>query len=203
MTPNEPNERAIRELLDGKLAAILRQCWWLLLLRGLFAITFGVLAWVQPGISLAALVMLFAVYVLADGVAGVWSAIAGRKEQDHWGWLLLWGLVGIGVGILTLMAPGVTALALLFYIAIWAVTTGVLQIVGAIRLRKEIEGEWLLGLAGLASVAFGIVLMARPMAGAVALLWIIATHAIVLGVILVILAFKARRFGHRHAGTAG
>jgi uncharacterized membrane protein HdeD (DUF308 family) len=186
-------------VIGGKLAGILRRTWWLLLLRGLMAIAFGVLSWVQPGISLAALVMLFGVYALIDGVAGVWASMAGHKDDGHWWVLLLWGVVGVGVGTLTLSAPGLTALALLFYIALWAVATGVLQIVAAVRLRKEIEGEWMLGLGGLASVAFGLVLMARPMAGAVALLWIIATYAIFFGLLLVVLAFKARRFG-RAAG---
>ena len=139
--------------------------------------------------SLAALVMLFGVYALIDGVAGVWASMAGPKDDGH-GWVLLrWGVVGVGVGTLTLSAPGLTALALLFYIALWAVATGVLQIVAAVRLRKEIEGEWMLGLGGLASVAFGLVLMARPMAGAVALLWIIATYAIFFGLLLVVRAF--------------
>ncbi|MES2467447.1 MAG: DUF308 domain-containing protein [Verrucomicrobiota bacterium] len=183
------------DVIEGRLAGILRRTWWLLLLRGLMAIAFGVLSWVQPGISLAALVMLFGVYALIDGVAGVWSSLAGHKDDGHWWVLLLWGVVGVGVGTLTLSAPGITALALLFYIALWAVATGVLQIVAAVRLRKEIEGEWLLGLSGLASVAFGVVLMARPMAGAVALLWIIATYAILFGILLVVLAFKARSFG--------
>jgi uncharacterized membrane protein HdeD (DUF308 family) len=183
------------ELVKDRLAAILSRNWWVLLLRGIVAIVFGVLAWLQPGISLAALVLLFGAYSMVDGILGAWTAIAGRKEHEHWWVLLLEGLVGIGVGILTLFAPGVTALALLFYIAIWAIATGVLEIVAAIRLRKEIEGEWLLVLGGLASVAFGVLLMARPGAGALAVLWIIAAYAVVFGVILVVLAFKARSFG--------
>jgi len=183
------------EPVKDRLAAILSRNWWVLLLRGIVAIVFGVLAWMQPGISLAALVLLFGAYSMADGILGAWTAVAGRKEHEHWWVLLLEGLVGIGVGVLTLFAPGVTALALLFYIAIWAVTTGVLEIVAAIRLRKEIEGEWLLVLGGLASVAFGVLLMARPGAGALAVLWIIAAYAVVFGAILVVLAFKARNFG--------
>jgi len=183
------------ELVKDRLAAILSRNWWVLLLRGIVAIIFGALTWMQPGISLAALVLLFGAYSMADGILGAWTAVAGRKEHEHWWVLLLEGLVGIGVGVLTLFAPGVTALALLFYIAIWAVTTGVLEIVAAIRLRKEIEGEWLLVLGGLASVAFGVLLMARPGAGALAVLWIIAAYAVVFGAILVVLAFKARSFG--------
>jgi len=186
---------------NDSFAGILSRSWWALLLRGACAIAFGVLTWTQPGISLAALVLLFGAYVLADGVLGVWTAIAGRKDHEHWFALLLWGLVGIGVGFLTFQAPALTGLALLFYIAVWAIATGVLQIVAAIRLRKEIEGEWLLVLGGLASVVFGALLMARPGAGALALLWMIAAYAVIFGVIMVILAFKARSFHKRTAGT--
>jgi uncharacterized membrane protein HdeD (DUF308 family) len=180
--------------LEQHLTSILSRNWWLLLLRGLAAITFGVLVWVQPGISLAALVLLFGAYSMADGIFATWTAIAGRTDHGYWWVLLLEGLLGIGVGALTFVAPGITALALLFYIAIWAIATGVLEIVAAIRLRKEIKNEWLLILAGLASVLFGFVLAAQPGAGALALLWLIACYAVVFGVLLVILAFKTRRF---------
>jgi uncharacterized membrane protein HdeD (DUF308 family) len=179
-------------IAENRLATILSRSWWVLLLRGLVAIAFGALAWLQPGISLAALVLLFGVYSMADGILGVWTAIAGRREHEHWWVLLLGGLLGIGVGILTFLAPGVTALALVLYIAVWAIATGVLQIVAAIRLRKEIQGEWLLILGGLASLVFGVLLMARPGAGAVSLLWLIGAYAIVFGVLLVLLAFKVR-----------
>jgi len=175
-----------------KLAATLRRTWWMLLLRGFFAIAFGVLTWFLPGVSLAALVLLFGAYAMADGVLGVWSAIAGRKEHEHWWVMLLIGLLGIAVGLLTFLAPGVTALVLLFYIAIWAIATGVLQIVIAIRLRKEVQGEWLLVLGGLASVLFGVLLVVQPAAGALAVLWLIATYAVVFGVLLVLLGFKMR-----------
>ena len=112
-------------LIENKLAGILQRTWWVLLLRGIAAMAFGVLTWIQPGISLAALVLLFGAYSFMDGILGVWTAFAGRKEHEHWWVLLLGGLLGIGVGVLTFSAPGVTALALLFYIAIWAIATGV------------------------------------------------------------------------------
>lgn len=188
-------------LVENKMAAILHNTWWVLLLRGLAAIAFGVLTWVLPGISLGALVILFGVYAMADGILGVWAAIAGRKEHESWWVLLLWGLLGIGAGGLTFAAPGVTALVLLFYIAIWAIATGMLQIVAAIRLRKEIEGEWWLILGGLASVVFGILLVAQPGAGALAVLWLIAAYAIFFGILLVMLAFKARKFGSQAASA--
>lgn len=186
---------------ESQLAAIFSRNWWVLLLRGLAAMAFGILAWVLPGPSVAALVLLFGVYVMVDGILGVGTAIAGRKERDHWPVLLLWGLVGIGVGILTFLAPAITALALLFYIAVWAIGTGVLEIVAAIRLRREIRGEWLLVLGGLASVVFGTFLMARPVAGALALLWLIGTYAVIFGALLVILAFRARAFAKQRAGS--
>jgi uncharacterized membrane protein HdeD (DUF308 family) len=138
--------------------------------------------------------LLFGAYALADGILSCWTAIAGRNDHEHWWVLLLEGLLGIGVGLLTFFAPGLTALALLYYIAIWAIATGVLEIVAAIRLRKEIEGEWWLLLAGLASVAFGVLLVVQPGAGALSVLWLIATYAIVFGLLLVILAFKVRSF---------
>jgi uncharacterized membrane protein HdeD (DUF308 family) len=188
-------------IAENRLATILSRSWWVLLLRGLVAIAFGALAWLQPGISLAALVLLFGVYSMADGILGVWTAMAGRKEHEHWWVLLLGGLLGIGVGILTFLAPGVTALALVLYIAVWAIATGVLQIVAAIRLRKEIQGEWLLILGGLASLVFGVLLMARPGAGAVSLVWLIGAYAIVFGALLVLLAFKVRTLG-AHAGRS-
>jgi uncharacterized membrane protein HdeD (DUF308 family) len=182
------------QTIQGHLASILSRRWWLLLLRGLIAIAFGVVSWVQPGISLASLVLLFGAYCLADGVLNAWTALEGRREHEHWWVLFLEGLLGIGVGVLTFLAPALTALALLFYIAIWAIATGVLEIVAAIRLRKEIENEWMLIIAGLASVVFGSLLMAQPAAGALALLWLIASYAIFFGVLLVILAFKVRGF---------
>jgi uncharacterized membrane protein HdeD (DUF308 family) len=176
------------------LASTLARGWWLLLLRGLVAIVFGALAWTQPGITLAALVLLFGAYSMADGVLCLWTAITGPKGHEYWWLLLLQGLVGIGIGFLTFFAPGITALALLFYIAIWAIATGILEIAAAIRLRKEIDNEWLLLLAGLASVVFGILLAAQPAVGALAVLWLIGSYAILFGVLLLILAFKIRKF---------
>ena len=188
-------------LIENNLAGILQRTWWVLLLRGIAAMAFGVLTWIQPGISLAALVLLFGAYSFMDGILGVWTAVAGRKEHEHWWVLLLGGLLGIGVGVLTFSAPGVTALALLFYIAIWAIATGVLQIVAAIRLRKEMEGEWMLILGGLASVTFGVILTTQPGAGALGVLWLIGTYAVFFGALLVMLALKVRSIGSRIAGA--
>lgn len=177
------------------LATALARNWWVLLLRGIVAIIFAVLTWMQPAISLAALVLVFGIYVLADGVLGIWAAFSGRRENRHWWVLLLWGLVSVAVGVLTFVNPAITGLVLLMYIAAWAIITGVLQIVAAIRLRKEIQGEWLMGLSGLLSIVFGGLLVARPGAGALAVAWIIAAYAFIFGVLLVLLAFKVRKLG--------
>jgi uncharacterized membrane protein HdeD (DUF308 family) len=183
---------ALREQLKAGLADTLSRSWWMLLLRGLVAIAFGVLTFARPGITLATLVLVFGAFALADGVLGAWTALTHRQDGENRWLLLLGGLVGIGVGLLTLRAPGITALALLFYIAIWAIATGVLEIVTAIRLRHEIQGEWLLVLAGLCSVAFGVLLMMRPDTGALTVLWLIGTYAVVFGVLLLMLSFRVR-----------
>jgi len=180
--------------IERRLAAILTRGWWRLLVRGLVAIAFGVFTWLRPGLSLAALVLVFGIYCTADGILGIWTAIAGRNDNDYWWVLLLAGIVGVGVGAVTFAAPGLTAVALLVYIAAWALVKGVLEIAAAIRLRKEIQGEWLLVVGGAASVAFGALLLARPGAGVLAVLWLIAAYAVVFGVLLVLLAFRARRF---------
>lgn len=184
----------MNNIKQKQLAKILARNWWMLLLRGLVAVLFGILTWLMPQVSLEFLVLLFGAFVLVDGVLGAGMAIAGRKEYEDWGVLLLWGFVGVGIGILTFAAPVVTGLVLLFFIAIWAITTGVLEIVVAIRLRREIENEWLLILGGLVSIVFGIFLMLHPGAGALALVWLIGIYAVAFGIVIVILAFKTRSF---------
>jgi uncharacterized membrane protein HdeD (DUF308 family) len=179
------------------LARLLAQNWWVLLLRGIIAILFGVAAYAWPGMTLATLVMFFAAFVLVDGVFDVFAAFSGRNENENWWVLLLEGLLGIAFGVITWTRPGVTVVVLLLFIGFWALATGILRIIMAIRLRKEIEGEWWLILSGLASVLFGVVVMARPGAGALAMLWVIAAWAIITGIFLVILAFKARSFGKK------
>jgi uncharacterized membrane protein HdeD (DUF308 family) len=179
------------------LALTLSQNWWVLLLRGCAAILFGGLAFAMPDLSLDSLVLLFGAFCLADGLMAAWTAIWHRRQAEN-GWLLLiGGLLGIGVGLMTIFQPAVSALGLLFYIAIWAVSTGVVQLLQAIRLRNEVENEWPLALAGLASLALGGLLMARPGPGALALLWLIASYAVVRGLLLVALALEVRTAGRR------
>jgi uncharacterized membrane protein HdeD (DUF308 family) len=177
---------------DDLVAALARN-WWMLALRGVLAILFGVLAWLQPAITLKVLILTFGVYALADGVIGAWSAVSGRNTEKYWWAMLLWALVSVVAGILAFTAPALTAAALLLYIGFWAIAAGVMQIVTGIRLRKEIQGEWLMMLGGLASVLFGIVVLARPGVGALAMLWVIGFYAVFFGAVLFALALKLRR----------
>jgi len=182
-------------------ASILSRAWWMILLRGIVAILFGVMVFAQPGITLASLVFVFACFAVFDGITHVGTALGGGREQEHFWLLLLTGLAGIAIGVLTFTSPQITALALLFYIALWAIATGLMQIVAAIRLRREIEGEFWLGLAGAASVLFGLLLVTRPAAGALAVLWLIGSYALAYGVIVLVLGFKARAFARRVRGA--
>lgn len=179
---------------DRRLAGVLSRGWTMMLLRGLAAFTFGILTWVIPDYTIQTLVYLFGAFALVDGILGTWGAVAAHKEYEDWGVLLLWGLVGVGVGILTFVVPTVTAGALVFYIALWAVATGILEIVAGIQLRREVKGEWLLILGGLVTVAFGVLLMIQPEKGAIAIVWLIGLYAVTFGGILMTLALRTRKF---------
>ncbi|HEY6644958.1 HdeD family acid-resistance protein [Povalibacter sp.] len=166
--------------------------WWLVVLRGVFAIAFGALAWLWPGVTVLVLVLLWGIYALADGIVALITAFRWRDSGKPLWPLILMGLVGIAAGIVAFAAPGITAIVLLLFIAAWAVIIGVLQILTAIRLRQEIDNEWLLGLAGLVSLLFGILMIVRPGAGALAVVWIISLYAIFFGVLLVMLGFRLK-----------
>jgi uncharacterized membrane protein HdeD (DUF308 family) len=181
--------------LGSVMAHALAKNWWMLLLRGVAAIIFGVLAFAWPGMTLLTLIMFYGAFALIDGVLAVVAAITGGAPAPRW-WLAIVGLLGIATGLLVFMMPGLTALVLLYFIAGWAIATGVFQIIGAIRLRKEIDDEWYLILGGVVSVLFGIGVMMAPGAGALALLWIIGIYAVVIGVIMVGLAFRLKKFAH-------
>jgi uncharacterized membrane protein HdeD (DUF308 family) len=166
--------------------------WWIFIIRGLFAIIFGVLALMWPELTLFALVWLFGAYVLADGVFQVYSAISRREDFDRWWLILLEGLFGIVFGVLTFAWPGITGLVLLILIAAWAFLTGMLEISAAIQLRKEIENEWLLAFSGVISIMLGVLMMIWPAASAVALAFMIGIYAILFGATLILLGFRLK-----------
>lgn len=165
-------------LMRSDVLSTLIRNWWVVAARGLFGIFFGVLAMAMPGITLITLVALFGAYAIIDGVAAI---VSGVHERQPWWALLLNGVAGLGAGLVAFIWPGITALALLYLIGLWAIASGVFQIAAAVSLRKLVAGEVLLGLSGVASLAFGLVLLVRPGAGALGLAWLIGSYAIVFG----------------------
>ena len=170
----------------------LKRHWWVPVLRGIAAIVFGVIAFVYPGLTVAVLVLLFGAWVLVDGVFRIVGAIGHRASDPEWGFHLIIGILGIIVGLLAFHAPGVTALALVIYIAAWVLMIGATEIAFAIKVRREVKGEWLLILLGLLSIAFAVLLLWNPLLGAATLIWLIAWYAIVFGILGIILGFRLR-----------
>jgi uncharacterized membrane protein HdeD (DUF308 family) len=185
-------EHVAAPLLHG-----LAQNWWMLLLRGAVAILFGVLAFMSPGATVIALLLVWGAYALVDGMLALWTALAGKTAPGPRWWLAIAGAAGVAAGLLTFFWPAKTLLVLLMFIAAWAIVVGVMQIIGAIRLRKEIDGEWLLVLSGLVSVAFGVLMISQPAVGALAAVWLMGSYAIVIGVTYIALALRLRK--HRAA----
>jgi uncharacterized membrane protein HdeD (DUF308 family) len=177
---------------DPPMLQALAKNWWLMLLRGIVAIIFGVLAFIWPGVTLLTLVLFYGAYALVDGALAIGAAVAGPGTAGPRWWLAVVGVLGVAAGLLTFLWPGITAFVLLYFIAGWAIATGVFEIVGAIRLRKEIDNEWMLILSGVLSILFGVILIISPGAGALALIWVIGTYAILAGIIYIILAFRLR-----------
>ena len=178
-------------ILQARLADLLHHRWTALLGRGLIAIALGLLVWFRPGISLSVFIVLFGLWALIDGIVTCWLAIEDRPQQS-WGWMLLDGLIGIVIGLLALARPKATALAILLLIGIWAVARGILEIVVAISLRRELKGEWRLLIAGVLSIVFGAIVVSRPGTGLIAILWLVGFYAVLYGLMLVSLAFKAK-----------
>jgi uncharacterized membrane protein HdeD (DUF308 family) len=174
------------------MVSALARNWWVVGLRGLAALIFGLLTLVSPAISLAVLILLFGAYALVDGVFTMVAAIANRHGEPRWVALLISGVLGALIGVLTFLMPGVTGLVLLYFIAAWAIVRGVMEIVAAVQLRKVIKGEFWLILAGVLSVLFGILLFLFPGAGALAVVLWIGVFAIVFGILLIALAFRLR-----------
>jgi len=170
----------------------LKRHWWVPVIRGIIAIIFGIIALAYPGLTVATLVIFFGAWVLVDGVFRVIGAIGHRASDPEWGWHLIIGIVGIIIGLLTFHAPRITALALIIYIAAWALMIGVTEIAYAIKMRREIKGEWFLILMGVISIVFAVMLLWNPLPGALALVWLIGWYAIVFGILGIILGFRLR-----------
>jgi uncharacterized membrane protein HdeD (DUF308 family) len=186
-----------------KMITALAQNWWTFTLRGVLALLFGILAFVAPGATLATLIFVFGFFAILNGLFALYAAW-NLRSFDRWWVLLLEGLLGIAAGVIAFVWPGAAALAFLSIIAVWAILVGILQIVAAIRLRQEIENEWSLGLGGLASVIFGVLLVVWPRSGLVTISWIIGLYAIAFGIMLLVLGSRLRGLDksiHQAAGV--
>jgi uncharacterized membrane protein HdeD (DUF308 family) len=179
--------------IDVSRTVALARWWWTFVVRGLLAIAFGVLAFFAPELGIAVLVGLFAAWVLIDGAASLYAGIRGRATDRSWWLEVLEGLVSIVAGLIALLFPAFAAGVLVIIIAAWAIVTGGFQIWAAIRLRDQIEGEFWLGLAGVASILFGVIMLVYPAAGALSLVWLIGSFAIAFGAFLLILGWRLRR----------
>ncbi len=173
------------------------QRWWMLVVRGLAAVAFGVLAIAWPGISLLALVLLWGAYAFVDGVTAIALAARSGRQGRRWGWLFFEGLVGVAAAVFTAVRPGVTAFTLLVLIAAWAILTGIAEIVAAIELRRVVRGEWRLVVSGVLSIGFGVLTLMFPGAGALGLVTVIGAYAVVFGALLTGLGFRIHGWASR------
>lgn len=178
--------------------------WWLIALRGVSAVLFGILAFVWPQLTLGVLILLFAGYALIDGVMSIGASVGERKINDRWWVGLIEGVLSITAAVLAIIWPGITAVVLLYLIAAWAIITGIFEIIAAVNLRKVIEGEWTLALAGVVSIILGLILFFNPGPGILALIWVIGIYAVLFGVLLIYLGFRVRNLSESDStGTSG
>jgi uncharacterized membrane protein HdeD (DUF308 family) len=188
-------------MLGEKVEFGLASRWGWVVFRGVVAILFGLLAFAQPGTMGLTLVLMFAAYSFVSGIGALVSAARGGRAGDpRWGTFLLEGLLYMAAGIVAVLWPGSTAVAFLWVIALWAIITGGLEIASAIRLRKVIDHEWALGMAGALSIAFGALLLFRPMIGALAVVWWLGAYAVVFGILITVVGFRLRGYAHAHRG---
>jgi uncharacterized membrane protein HdeD (DUF308 family) len=167
--------------------------WWLTLLRGLAAVAFGIAAFAWPRLTVITLILLFAAYVLADGLFALFAAIKGREHGVPTWWLAVVGLLGVAFAGVTFFWPGVTATLLMMVIGAWALVRGIFEVIAALQLWKELEDAWLLVLSGVVSIVFGAAVLLMPGAGALALVWLIGAYAILFGLILIVLSFRLKQ----------
>ena len=184
----------------GPMLHSLTRNWWTWLIRGIAAVIFGILAYLWPGATWVAIGILFGAYALVDGVFAIVATFRAAETQQRWWPFLIEGVIGILIAAITFYDVGITILALYWTIAAWAFLTGIIEIVAAVQLRKHIANEVWLIIGGIASIAFGVLMIWFPLVGALTIIWLIAAYAIVFGVIMI--AFSLRLRGHIHAPPA-
>ena len=181
------------------MSAVLARNWWLIALRGAFAILFGIIALIAPGATLLTLVIFFSAYMLVDGITEIVAAVRAAERHERWGYLLAAGAINILVGVLAFLMPGSALVAFIYLIAAWALVTGALMIAAAFRLHLD-HGRWWLGIGGALSVLFAVALVASPAVSLLVLTYWMGGYAIAFGAFMLVLAFRLRS---RHVGTGG
>jgi uncharacterized membrane protein HdeD (DUF308 family) len=176
---------------DDAMSALLAQNWWAIALRGVFAIIFGIIALLMPGAAMLALVLLFAAYLLVDGIFAIIAGVRAARSQERWGWLIFEGIVDLVTGVIAVLWPLVTIVAFVFLMGAWAIVTGALLLAASYRLNIP-HGRWLMALAGAISVIWGVLLIIWPLIGALVLTWWMAAYALIFGVAMLVLAFRLR-----------
>jgi len=179
------------------MSAILAQNWWAVAIRGVCCIIFGLVALFLPDATILTLVLFLSAYMVVDGIFGIVAGVRAASHHQRWGLLVLKGVLNIAVGI-AFIWPGLTALTFVLLFGAWAIVTGVLEIVAALRLHPE-YGRWWLILSGAASVIFGVLLVVVPLAGVIVVTWWIGAFALIFGIMLVVLAFRLR--AHKDSGA--
>jgi uncharacterized membrane protein HdeD (DUF308 family) len=185
---------------SGPMSAILAKNWWALALRGVFGIIFGIIAFVMPGVTIAALILWFAAYMIVDGIFAIVAGVRAAVKHERWGMLILEGIVDLIAGAIALLAPIATLLAFVWLSGAWAIVSGVLLLAAVFRLRRT-HGKWLMAVGGVASVVWGILLFIAPIPGAVVLTWWLGAYALIFGIAMLVLAFRLRR--HRTTEPSG
>lgn len=182
-------------------SALLADHWWVLALRGLCGVLFGVIALALPGVTMISLVWLFAAYLLTDGVLAIVAAVRAARRRDRWGLLALEGLANLVAGVLAFLWPGITVLALVFLTAAWGIVSGALMVGSAFRLTVR-HGRWWMVASGVLSIVWGVLIIVFPIAGAVVLTLWIGAYALLFGVLVLVLAFRLRSNRGQPAMTA-
>lgn len=170
--------------------------WWAWLIRGLISIVFASIAFALPVGTLATLIIFFSSFMFIDGIFSIFSLLFKRTSNRPWWIVVLEGLVGIGIGLITYFMPGLTSLALVYWVATWAIVTGIMEIISAVELRKIIAHEWAVGLMGILSVLMGVLFILAPAAGFLSLAYILGTYALFAGIMMLSLALRLRRIAH-------
>ena len=173
---------------------IMQANWWALVLRGALAILLAIVTFVVPGVTVAFLVTLFGIYALVDGALAIFSTVKAVQGHRRWGAFLVEGIVGIAFGLYAILAPVAAAATFVTVLAFWALLTGIAELFAAIRLRRHMPGEMLLFLTGIVSILLGAFLLARPIAGAIFFVYVLATYGLVFGILLVTFGLRMRRF---------